>query len=158
MKQLLGLVVGTTVVLIGVAHVKSAGPSVVTVSLQRVSAQSDIGKRANQQLETLRQERGRELTAKQKELEEVVRQLTRTEALPPADRDRLSQDESRGLLPEEAGADALHRAPGDVVPACRSGSTSDTNSLDTTMRGAHCAYTGWIGAARLVLRLQGGHH
>ena len=95
MKQLLGLVVGATVILIGAAHVKSAGPSVVTISLQRVSAQSDIGKRANQQLEALRQERGRELTAKQKALEEVVRQLTRTEALPPADRDRLSQDESR---------------------------------------------------------------
>ena len=60
-----------------------------------MSAQSDVGKRANQQLEAIRQERMRELTAKQKELEDVVRQLTRAEALTSADRERLIQDESR---------------------------------------------------------------
>ena len=66
----------------------------VTVSLQRIAAQSTVGKRANQQLETLRQERGRELVARQKELEDVVRQRAKAD-IPAADRDRLSQDESR---------------------------------------------------------------
>jgi Skp family chaperone for outer membrane proteins len=96
MKQFLALA-GVAVIIVAVAsaYPRTAGPSTVIVSLQRVSSQSDIGKRANQQLEALRQERGRELTAKQKELEDVVRQLTRAEALSPADRDRLVQDESR---------------------------------------------------------------
>ena len=88
---------GAVIVVLAVtaARPRTATPSVVTVSIQRVSAQSEMGKRANQQLDAIRQERGRELTAKQKELEEVLRQLTRTESLSPADRDRLSQDESR---------------------------------------------------------------
>lgn len=94
MKQLFGLAAGVIVAVIGVAHVRSAAPSVVAVSLQRIAAQSTAGKRANQQLETLRQERGRELVAKQKELEDVVRQLAKT-GTPDADRDRLSQDETR---------------------------------------------------------------
>jgi Skp family chaperone for outer membrane proteins len=94
MKQLLGLAAGVVVAVIGVAHVRSAAPSVVTVSLQRIAAQSTVGKRANQQLETLRQERGRELVARQKELEDVVRQRAKAD-IPAADRDRLSQDESR---------------------------------------------------------------
>jgi len=67
---------------------------VIIVSLQRIATQSNAGKRANQQLETLRQERARELQAKQKELEDVVRQLAK-DSLPQADRERLSQDESR---------------------------------------------------------------
>ena len=62
--------------------------------MQRIATQSNAGKRASQQLETLRQERGRELQAKQKELEDVVRQLAK-DSLPQADRERLSQDESR---------------------------------------------------------------
>jgi Skp family chaperone for outer membrane proteins len=57
-------------------------------------AQSEAGKRVNQQLETIRQERGRDLAAKQKELEDVVRQLAKP-ALSAADRKRLSQDEAR---------------------------------------------------------------
>lgn len=96
MKQLFALAgAGAIVIAIAVAHTHSAAPLTVTISLQRVSAQSDFGKRANQELETLRQERGRELSAKQKELEDVVRQLTRAEALPAADRDRLLQEETR---------------------------------------------------------------
>lgn len=95
MKQLFAVAVGAIVTVIGVAHLRSAGPTVVTVSLQRVAAQTNAGKRANQQLETLRQERARELAAKQKELEDVVRQLARAETLPAADRDRLSQEETR---------------------------------------------------------------
>ena len=78
-----------------VAHTRTASPSMVTVSIQRVSAQSEIGKRASQQLEALRQERGRELMAKQKELDDIVRQLTRTPDLSAADREKLVQDESR---------------------------------------------------------------
>jgi Skp family chaperone for outer membrane proteins len=95
MKQLFALAGGAILVVIGAVHVRSVGPSMVTVSLQRVAAQSNAGKRANQQLETLRLERGRELVAKQKELEDVVRQLAKTDTLPAADRDRLSQDENR---------------------------------------------------------------
>jgi outer membrane protein len=95
MKQLFAVTVGAIVVVVGVAHLRSAGPTVVTVSLQRVAAQTTAGKGAGQQLETLRQERNRELAAKQKELEDVVRQLARAETLPAADRDRLSQDETR---------------------------------------------------------------
>ena len=88
---------GAVIIVLGVAAARprTAGPSTVAVSIQRVSAQSDVGKRANQQLEAIRQERTRELTAKQKELEDVVRQLTRAEALTSADRERLIQDESR---------------------------------------------------------------
>jgi outer membrane protein len=94
MKQLFGLAAGVIVAVIGVTHVRSAAPAVVTVSLQRIAAQSTAGKRANQQLETMRQERGRELVARQKELEDVVRQRAKPDT-PAADRDRLSQDESR---------------------------------------------------------------
>src|SRR5260221_2571885 len=88
---------GVIAIVVGCAAVKTrtAAPSVVTVSLQRVATQSDAGRRASQQMETLRQERGRELTAKQKELDDVVRQLTRTDGLPAADRERLTQDENR---------------------------------------------------------------
>jgi Skp family chaperone for outer membrane proteins len=96
MKQFLALA-GAGIVVFGMAaaYPRSAGPAMVTVSLQRVSTQSDIGKRATHQLDALRQERGRELTTKQKELEDVVRQLTRTDGLSPADRERLTQDETR---------------------------------------------------------------
>ena len=96
MKQFLALACAGVIVFgIATVYPRSAGPTMVTVSIQRVSAQSDIGKRATQQLEALRQERGRELAAKQKELEDVVRQLTRNEGLSPADRERLIQDETR---------------------------------------------------------------
>jgi Skp family chaperone for outer membrane proteins len=94
MKQLFGLAAGVMVAAIGVSHLRSAAPSVVTVSLQRIAAQSTAGKRANQQLETMKQERGRELVAKQKELEDVVRQRAKA-GLPAAERERLSQDETR---------------------------------------------------------------
>ena len=92
MKTLLALGAAAIIFAIGAAHPRSASPSVVTVSMQRVVAQSNAGKRAMQQLDTLRQERTRELTARQKELEEVTRQLAKADA---AERDRLSQDESR---------------------------------------------------------------
>jgi outer membrane protein len=95
MRQLFAVAVGIIVVAIGAAHLRSAAPTVVTVSLQRVVMQSNIGKRVNQQLETMRQERGRELATKQKELEEVVRQLVKAETLPASERDRLGQDETR---------------------------------------------------------------
>jgi len=91
MKQLSVLAASAIVIVLAASHVRSAGPTVIVVSLQRIAAQSNAGKRASQQLETLRQERARELQAKQKELEDVVRQL----AKPQADRERLSQDESR---------------------------------------------------------------
>lgn len=94
MKQLCIFAASAIVIVLAAAHVRSAGPTVVTVSLQRLAAQSNAGKRANQQLETLRQERGRDLQAKQKELEDVVRQLAKN-GLAQADRERLSQDESR---------------------------------------------------------------
>jgi Skp family chaperone for outer membrane proteins len=95
MKNFLAIGGAVIIVLaVAAARPRTAGPSTVTVSIQRVSAQSDVGKRANQQLEAIRQERGRELTAKQRELEDVVRQLTRAEALTSADRERLIQDES----------------------------------------------------------------
>jgi Skp family chaperone for outer membrane proteins len=94
MKQLCVLAAGAIVVVLGATHVRSAGPSVVIVSLQRIATQSNAGKRAIQQLETLRQERGRELTVKQKELEDVVRQAAK-DTLAAVDRDRLSQDENR---------------------------------------------------------------
>ena len=62
--------------------------------MQRISAQSNLGKRADQQLETLRQERGRDLQAKQKELEDVVRQLSQGLSAPGRAR-ALVSDESR---------------------------------------------------------------
>jgi outer membrane protein len=95
MKQLFVLAAGAILVLFGAARVRSAGPTVVTVSLQRVATQSNVGKRATQQIEALRQERTRDLQAKQKELEEVIRQVAKADALPAAERDRLLQDEAR---------------------------------------------------------------
>jgi Skp family chaperone for outer membrane proteins len=94
MKQVCVFVASAIVIVLAVAQLRSAGPTVVIVSLQRVFAQTNVGKRAQQQLEALRQERGRELQAKQKELEDVVRQLVK-DTLPAADRERLSQDETR---------------------------------------------------------------
>src|SRR5262245_28586125 len=94
MKKLSVLAASAIVIVLAATHVRSAGPTAVVVSLQRIATQSNAGKRANQQLEALRQERGRDLQAKQKELEEVVRQLAK-DSLPQADRERLSQDESR---------------------------------------------------------------
>ena len=96
MKQFVTFVcAGAIVAGIATAYPRTAGPTMVTVSIQRVAQQSEVGKRLSQQLDALRQERTRELSSKQKELEDVVRQLTRTESLPTADRDRLSQDEGR---------------------------------------------------------------
>lgn len=95
MKQLVAFAAGALVVVVGATQARSAGPAVVTISLQRVATQSNAGKRANQQLDTLRQERTRALGAKQKELEDVVRQLAKAEALPAVERERLSQDEAR---------------------------------------------------------------
>jgi len=43
----------------------------------------------------MRQERNRDLQAKQKELEEAIRQIAKGDALPAAERDRLVQDEAR---------------------------------------------------------------
>lgn len=94
MKTLSVLAASAIVIVLAATHVRSAGPTVITVSLQRIATESNFGKRANQQLETLRQERGRGLQAKQKELEDVVRQLAK-DSLPQAERERLSQDESR---------------------------------------------------------------
>src|SRR5689334_13069472 len=95
MKQLFVFATGAILVLLGAAHVRSAGPTVVIVSLQRVATQSDAGKRANQQLDALRQERARDLQAKQKELEDLIRQVAKADALPPAEREKLVQDEAR---------------------------------------------------------------
>jgi outer membrane protein len=95
MKQLCVVAASAVVIVLAAAHVRSAGPTVVTVSLQRVAAQSNVGKRVTQQLETLRQERTRDLQAKQKELEDVMRQVAKADALPTAERDRLVQDEAR---------------------------------------------------------------
>ena len=94
MKTLSILAASAIVIVLAATHARSAGPTVIIVSLQRIATQSNAGKRASQQLETLRQERARELQAKQKELEDVVRQLAKG-AMPQADRERLSQDESR---------------------------------------------------------------
>jgi outer membrane protein len=94
MKQVCVFAASAIVIVLAAAHVRSAAPTVIVVSLQRISAQSNPGKRANQQLEALRQERGRDLQAKQKELEDIVRQLSK-DSLPQAERERLSQDESR---------------------------------------------------------------
>ena len=96
MKQFLALAAAGVVVFgISTVYPRTAGPTMVTVSIQRVSAQSDLGKRAAQQLDALRQERQRELAAKQKELEDIIRQLTRNQGMPIADRERLTQDETR---------------------------------------------------------------
>jgi outer membrane protein len=96
MKQLIGFAAGVLVVVAaGAAQLRSAAPTAVVVSLQRITAQSNTGKKAIQQLETMKQDRGRELVAKQKELEGVVKQLAAGGALPAAERDRLSQDEAR---------------------------------------------------------------
>jgi len=94
MKQLSVLAASAIVIVLAATHLRSAGPTVIVVSLQRIITQSNAGKRANQQLEALRQERGRDLQAKQKELEDVVRQLAK-DSLSQADRERLTQDESR---------------------------------------------------------------
>ena len=99
MKQFFALAAAGIIVFgMATAYPRTAGPTMITVSIQRVSSQSDVGKRATQQLEALRQERGRELAAKQKELEDVVRQLNRNEALSAAERERLTQDETRRRL------------------------------------------------------------
>src|SRR5881227_3589766 len=95
MKQLIGFAAGVLVVAAGAAQLRSAAPAAVVVSLQRIAAQSNTGKKAIQQLETMKQDRGRELAAKQKELEGVVKQLAAGGALPAAERERLSQDEAR---------------------------------------------------------------
>lgn len=94
MKQVCVFAASAIVLVLAAAQVRSAAPTTVVVSLQRVVSQTNLGKRAAQQLETLRQERGRDLQAKQKELEEVVKQLAK-DGLPQAERERLSQDESR---------------------------------------------------------------
>jgi Skp family chaperone for outer membrane proteins len=96
MKQFLALVIGGVIVfVVATARPRTAAPTMVTVSIQRLAAQSDAGKRANQQLDTLRLERQRELATKQKELEDIARQLTRNQAMPVAERERLTQDETR---------------------------------------------------------------
>ena len=95
MKQF-AVVAAVAIIIVGAAvHTRSAAPSVVTISSQRLSAQSAAGKRATQQLETMRQERGRELVEKQKALETLARQLANANALPPAEIERVSQEESR---------------------------------------------------------------
>lgn len=94
MKKVSLFAASAIVIALAAAHVRSAAPTVVVVSMQRVIAQTNLGKRAAQQLETLRQERGRDLQAKQKELDEVGRQLAK-DTLPQAERERLSQDEGR---------------------------------------------------------------
>jgi Skp family chaperone for outer membrane proteins len=94
MKKVSLFAASAIVIALAAAQVRSAAPTVVVISMQRVLTQTNLGKRAAQQLEALRQERGRDLQAKQKELEEVVRQLAK-DTLPQAERERLSQDESR---------------------------------------------------------------
>jgi Skp family chaperone for outer membrane proteins len=95
MKRMLGLAAAVLVVGVMAAQVRSAAPAVVAVSLTRIASQSNSGKRAMQQLDTLKQERARELLAKQKELEEVVKQLAKAAALPAADRERIAQEDVR---------------------------------------------------------------
>jgi Skp family chaperone for outer membrane proteins len=82
------------VMLVAAPHTRTAGVSVVTVSARRIATESNAGKRASQELNTLKGDRERDLTAKQKELEGVVKQLAAA-GLAPADRDRLTQDEAR---------------------------------------------------------------
>jgi Skp family chaperone for outer membrane proteins len=95
MKYLFSAALVGSLFLFQAAHVRSTTPSTVTVSLQRIVAQSNTGKRATQQLEALRDERARELVAKQKELQGVAQQLAKGDALPAADRQRLTEDENR---------------------------------------------------------------
>jgi Skp family chaperone for outer membrane proteins len=95
MKRMLGLAAAVLVVGVMAAQVRSAAPAVVAVSLTRIASQSNSGKRAMQQLDTLKQERARELLAKQKELEEVAKQLAKAAALPAADRERIAQEDVR---------------------------------------------------------------
>jgi outer membrane protein len=95
MKQIIGFVAGVLVVAAGATQLRSAAPTAVVVSLQRITAQSNTGKKAIQQLETMKQDRFRELVAKQKELEGVAKQLATGSALPAAERERLAQDEAR---------------------------------------------------------------
>ena len=94
MKGLLGIGAGVLVVAAGAAQVRSAAPTAVVVSLQRIAAQSNSGKKAIQQLDAMKQERGRELLARQKELEGVTKQLA-SGTVPAAERERLAQDEAR---------------------------------------------------------------
>jgi Skp family chaperone for outer membrane proteins len=100
-KTLAVLGVGIIVLGVAMARPRTAAPTAVHVSIQRIWAQSEVGKRANQQLEAIRQERGREIAAKQKELEDVVRQLGKP-GLAAAERERLRQDETgrRAELPQ----------------------------------------------------------
>jgi|SRR5580765_6462555 len=95
MKQLAAFAAVVVFIVGAAVHTRSAAPSVVTISSQRIATQSAVGKRANQQLEAMRQERGRELVEKQKALETVARQLANANALPPAEIERVSQEESR---------------------------------------------------------------
>ena len=95
MKQLAAFAAIAFFVVIAAERTRSAAPAVVTISSQRLTAQSAAGKRATQQLEAMRQERGRELIEKQKALETVMRQLAAINTLAPADIDRLSQEETR---------------------------------------------------------------
>src|SRR5262245_33260319 len=88
------IALGLVIVLLGAASLRSAAPAIVTVSLSRIASQSNAGKRANQQLETMRQERGRDLLAKQRALDEATRQLGKS-GTPQADLDRLTQDQTR---------------------------------------------------------------
>ena len=94
MKQLCVFVASAIVIVLAAAHVRSAGPTVSSSACSGSLRNQTSASAPGQQLEALRQERGRELQAKQKELEDVVRQLAK-DTLPQADRERLSQDESR---------------------------------------------------------------
>jgi Skp family chaperone for outer membrane proteins len=96
MKHIATVGIGILFVIILAQHTRSATPTVVTISSQRLTAQSTVGKRASQQLETMRQEKGRELQEKQKALEVVARELARTGVI--ADRERLARDESQKRL------------------------------------------------------------
>lgn len=91
----IGLIVCAVVVMALARNVRSATPTVVTVSMQRIAAESAWGKRATQELEALRKERAQGLAAKQKEVEEVMRKLAKPEALTPADRERLPREDAR---------------------------------------------------------------
>jgi len=95
MKPLVAIAAVLLLIVIASPRTRTAAPSVVTVSSQRLTAQSAAGKRASQQLDTLRQERTRELLEKQKALEALARQLGGATALSPAERDRLSLEESQ---------------------------------------------------------------
>ena len=58
MKHVCVFAASAIVFALAAAQVRSAGPTVVVVSLQRVATESNAGKRASQQLETLRQNAG----------------------------------------------------------------------------------------------------